>query len=413
MTPDAITALFAEAAANFPPIAGNPSDDDLTAMREVLTPLLMDIPYDEEGPDPRHNLIGLIEPTLAYAAVWGAALPIPARPPAYDPAIAADATPVIRARMEAAHAVVLKDYATYEATERAVAKFIRNAVDEIWYKDLKHARSFYNAVTAKTLLAHLDDNCGGLHPSELINLNTEMMGYYAEAEGIPEYINALEDAQRKLRRANLPMDDANLLAMASTAVLASQHYPRATDDWEALPAINKTWAEWKLRYRAAHIARKRQLLAAGGGEPLHGAHAVSEVAQPLLTPVLYEQLEGYLDNLANAATSEHTTLKQLVDANVTLTTSVATLTTSVAALTAAYTLLAAGATNTPAPAATARANTRATPTFAAGGYCWTHGYRVSVGHNSANCKKKAENHKDAATRANTMNGSNTNKGWEN
>ena len=140
---------------------------------------------------------------------------------------------------------------------------------------------------------------------------------------------------------------------------------------------------------------------------------MSEVAQPRLTPVLYEQLEGYLDNLANAATSEHTTLKQLVDANVTLTTSVATLTTSVAALTAAYTLLAASATNTPAPAATARANTRATPTFAAGGYCWTHGYRVSVGHNSANCKKKAENHKDAATRANTMNGSNTNKGWEN
>ena len=45
---------------------------------------------------------------------------------------------------------------------------------------------------------HLDANCGGLHPVDLINLPTEMMSFYATAEGIPEYINKLEDAQRKL-----------------------------------------------------------------------------------------------------------------------------------------------------------------------------------------------------------------------
>ncbi len=47
------------------------------------------------------------------------------------------------------------------------------------------------------------------------------MGYYNEVEGIPEYINMLKDAQFKLKRANLPMTDAQLLAIASTAVLAS------------------------------------------------------------------------------------------------------------------------------------------------------------------------------------------------
>ena len=34
--------------------------------------------------------------------------------------------------MEAAHALLLKDFATYEATERAFAKFIRDVVDEFW-----------------------------------------------------------------------------------------------------------------------------------------------------------------------------------------------------------------------------------------------------------------------------------------
>ena len=88
-------------------------------------------------------------------------------------------------------------------------------------------------------MAHLDTNCRGLHPSELVNLPTDMLGYYAAAEGIPEYINMLEEAQRKLARANLPMSDDQLLATASTAVLASENFPRPTNEWEALPRASK------------------------------------------------------------------------------------------------------------------------------------------------------------------------------
>ena len=141
-----------------------------------------------------------------------------------------------------------------------MAKFIRDVVDEIWYRDLRHARSYYTNVTAKQLMDHLDANCGGPHPSELVSLPTEMMGYYADAEGIPEYINRLEEAKRKLARANLPMSDDQLLAIASTAILAANHFPRATDEWEALDRPNKTWPAWKAHYRTAHIARKRQPL---------------------------------------------------------------------------------------------------------------------------------------------------------
>ena len=53
---------------------GQPSNDDLTALRKVLHPLLLGIPYDEDG---THNLIGLLEPPAAYAATWGTLFPIP------------------------------------------------------------------------------------------------------------------------------------------------------------------------------------------------------------------------------------------------------------------------------------------------------------------------------------------------
>lgn len=49
------------------------------------------------------------------------------------------------------------------------------------------------------------------------------------------------------------------------------------------------------------------------------------------------------------------------------------------------------------------------------GYCWTHGYKVKKGHTSACCDLGdiVLGHQCRATRANTMRGSQANKGWEN
>lgn len=406
MTPEEITAAFATAAASFQPIVGQPSDDDLTALREILYPLLLDIPYDNlpgaAVGQYQHNLVGLIEPNATYAVTWHAAFPIPARLPAY-PAVPDDANANVRNRMEAIHKIKLRDYASYDAAERATAKFIRDAVDEIWYRDLRHDRSYYTTVTAKQLIDHLDANCGGLHPSELVTLPTEMMGYYATTDGIPEYINMLEEAQRKLARANLPMSDDQLLAIASTSVLASDHFPRPTDEWEARPRATKTWPEWKLHYRAAHLARKRQMLATG---QQHGAANATTADNATISMETFERLDGYLDNIAAAATTERDTLKQLIDNNASLAASVKSLTGSVALLQAAYTQhIAKKPTATPTPATTPKVKVKADPN----GYCWTHGYMVRESHTSVTCTNKAAGHQDAATRTNPMGGSERNK----
>ena len=43
------------------------------------------------------------------------------------------------------------------------------------------------------------------------------------------------------------------------------------------------------------------------------------------------------------------------------------------------------------------------------GYCWSHGYNVSRGHNGASCYNALPGHQSAATRADMMVGSNKNK----
>ena len=46
MSPEEIALVFADVTAKTTPIDGNPTDDDLTALRDILYPILLSIPYD-------------------------------------------------------------------------------------------------------------------------------------------------------------------------------------------------------------------------------------------------------------------------------------------------------------------------------------------------------------------------------
>eukprot|EP00804_Cyclotella_cryptica_P011138 CCRYP_020836-RA/>CCRYP_020836-RA protein AED:0.37 eAED:0.69 QI:0/0/0/1/0.5/0.33/3/0/452 len=212
------------------------------------------------------------------------------------------------------------------------------------------------------------------------------------------------------------MSGDQLLAIASTAVLASNHFPRPTDDWEAKPSEqNMDRVEDPLPCRP-HCP-KRQLLASGIAMPPSTANALIAEDGVHLTEGTFARLDGYLDNLAAAATAERTTLQSLTEANAALVANLTALTTSVAGLTAAYTSLAA-VQHASVPPEQLRNNRGAPeqipdlwrPYPLARRVLLDSWFRVREGHSSATCANKAEGHKDTATRANTMGGSMVNKG---
>jgi hypothetical protein len=400
MTPDAITRLFKEAYDTFPPLEGKPTDDDLLAIREMLLPLLMVIPYDQLNG--LHSLTAILTEAAKYNTDHGNAKFVrPVRLFLYDKNIADNATTVIRVRAEAAHKSCLDDYASYEAAECGVAKFLRDVLDEIWYNNLKDAETFYTKVTAIDIMALLNANSDGLHAVDLISLRTNMTQYYVQADGIPQFIVMMEDAQKKAKRASMPIADVKLVMMASAAVLTAQHFPCEVDDWEGLPAVDRTWRAWKVAFRLAHLKRQRQLQASGGGELLGGAHSVLPAPAASI-----DCLGTAVDNLALAAANDTTVLQQLTLANLALTTSNATLTAANKKLSEA---LAKVPTTTPSTSGTPRVPNKGKPF--PGNYCWTHGHRISQLHTSAACGNKAEGRKDAATASNTMGGSEAYKGW--
>ena len=314
--------------------------------------------------------------------------------------------------MEAAHKLLLHDYATYLAAERGVAKFIRDVVDETFYKDLEDPVSFYNKITAAELIDHLRLNCGGVEPENLVALHAAMSSYYANCNSIPEYIIMLEKARLKFARADLPMSDKQLLVIANASVYGSQDFIRASEDWERLPANNKTWTEWKTTFLRAHRERLR-LIQASGGISLGNANAAGG-QRGMLPSSTTARLDSYLDNIANAATQDSVQLNLLLESNKTLieqnrllAEQFTALSVRVNAITPTPNRPPSGTRKTPAQLLEKRL-AKYSPT----NYCHTHGYMVHATHTSATCNKPGPNHITTATRADTKGGVEYNKGWE-
>ena len=254
-------------------------------------------------------------------------------------------------------------------------------------------------------MAFLDANSGGLHAFDMLTLRTNMHGYYAQANGIPQYIIMLEEAQKKAKRVGMPIADIELVMMASVAVLAAMHFPCEVDDGKGLPTLGRTWSAWKTAFRSTHLKRQRQILALGGGEPLGGTHGVL----PMDPPATLDRLEVALDNLVLAATNDAAMLHQLTATNLALTNTVAALTPT------NKKLVEAAATRVPAtpPGTGSRLpGIKASNKPFKGNYCCTHGHKCSKLHTSATCLYPAAGHRKEATLANTYRGSVKDKGWD-
>ena len=91
-----------------------------------------------------------------------------------------------------------------------ITKFLCNDVDEIWYNDLKDAKTFYTKVMAIDIMALLDANSRGLHAVDMISLRKNMMQYYMQADGIPQFIAMMEDAQKRQNGQTCPLPTSNL-----------------------------------------------------------------------------------------------------------------------------------------------------------------------------------------------------------
>jgi hypothetical protein len=430
MTPEEITTVLKEAAEAFPALGSRqPEDEDIVAIREALVPILLRIPYDNAAVAPikKHNLSGLIQRRTVYQNSRNDNAPFPAFVAlGIYPSIADDAKQNIVRKEEAIHKVKLADEGRRLAAETGLSQFIFTVVDETWYKDLRDPDEFYTNVTAMDLLGHFESHSTELTETEAVKIPMQMMALYKECEGIPQYIQALEKAQRRSVRGNLPVADNVLAATAINALLSTGDYKDDTTSWLKKADTDRTWSAFKTHFSAAYLAEEQRKKYFGGsenqGQPFGGTAAPlpknktttgeGKTNDNKFPAQMSDTMEGFLDNIAAVVTTDSGTMQQMVASLATLTATNTQQAAIIAAQQKTITSLTTGNNKKP--------NTYpsgAHPGYETGnmGYCWAHGYKLRKGHRGATCKSRdfVDNEdKRAATRTNTMGGCTDNKGFD-
>jgi hypothetical protein len=158
----------------------------------------------------------------------------------WDDKIDKNATVVELKKAEAMHKARAEDYGIWKAAKDGCKKLIRAAVEEVYINELKDGTTFFHKVNARDLLEHLEKSSTGLHALDIVALRTNMLLLYKNAASMPDFILTMEEAQKKEKRAKLPILDIELAMYAATSVLQSGDYKKETDEWEGCYASKKT-----------------------------------------------------------------------------------------------------------------------------------------------------------------------------
>ena len=123
------------------------------------------------------------------------------------------------------HKARIADHNVYVAAERITRQFILKAAKDMWARELRDPDNFYKMVKATDLLTHLQSICGVLHALDVLALQNEIQRFHIKAEGIPEYINTLEDSQKTSKRTENTITNSTLIMIATNAMLANVAFP--------------------------------------------------------------------------------------------------------------------------------------------------------------------------------------------
>ena len=129
MKPEDASILFADLVSTFESISGQPTDSDIFKMREVISEVLYQIPYDDENGV--HKLVVLIQDKESYSKECSAFFPNANKPGIYDSTIS-DAKDAVRSQKEVIHKAKRQDYAFFWAAERGTHQFIMSVVTDTY-----------------------------------------------------------------------------------------------------------------------------------------------------------------------------------------------------------------------------------------------------------------------------------------
>jgi hypothetical protein len=355
--------------------------------------------------------LGLLQDPAIYLARNGAAFTIPAAEPPTYPVIPNGANVQQREELRAINIAARKAWATYRLVLAITRDQFAAAIDDVYYAVLDDPTEGLNGVDLRTLVQHILTTYAQISQPDLDDNMTEFNIGIDSGLPLAVYTRKQEKCQVFAADAGVPISDELMVTTGSKHALSSGNMTLNWREWKRRPANDHTWANWKLHWTAA-FAEMRDISRMTTGDTTFGANQAAEIEQA-------HQMATSLDNLANASIQKNATIDNLVATNAALSKAIQDIQRTLATMMTAHTPApGAPALTTPpgqptgnTPPARPSHWTTVKPAWDRTGYCWSHGFKVKLGHNSCTCTSRKPGHRADATRTNTMGGSTFNAGW--
>ena len=260
-------------------------------------------------------IIGAAEYTQLTNAVW-----IEPMNPGLRPIIPANANRVAQENISSQWKNLFDSWKMVKDVREALKKQILEMVDDEFLEDLKDPDTGYANVTPLTMYEHLYTEYGALTPQDISENRNNLKADFNQSTTMISYFYNIREIQSVANRAGNPIPDSDLIAELYLVMDRAGIFAKAIDDWDDLPAVNQTWAQFQAHFKAAYKRhREKQRRQAAGNRPV-------ENQANLAMETLATQMERHLSNYANAATVDRESLANLISANATLTATNAELT---------------------------------------------------------------------------------------
>ena len=403
------------------PVTGEPTYKSLKRLKTELRANASSVDTDLGGGD--HGYLGLVLSDVEYARIQPtpAAFVAPNFPGALVIDPASSAVQAVQARESHAEDIAL--YRECKNVEKALLRHIQTAIENKYIEYMVDDDTGLIEEDIPTVLDYLSTTYGKVTSVEIKEQENEVLNInFSPADPLITLFRPIEQLKKKAEDAGIPYSELQLLEFGLTIIRNTRDYEKAIGEWNSTPA--KTWSLFKTHFRAAQVELKEirgptmqqagyhhanmlasQMRADLDNQQVQLMAMVQDLAehQPAQDRVEQDAPPQEMMNATIADTVQLQILKILQDMQNTQIGGNARQGNSGSTGGGRNGGRGNGGGNqrqsvnrrTPDNATFNRADTTK--------YCHTHG---ACNHSSAECNRKAAGHKDTATRANRMGGSN-------
>jgi hypothetical protein len=388
----------------FAPIVGEPTYETITAVTRQLKANAASV-HSELGGGALGHLALIMTPAV-YATISVIPFAAPGNPGPTPVIPAGNPTGAIISATIRNHTEALRIWRLYNNVDKALKQQLIRAVTRMYIRTLEDPHIGFANVTTLMLLQHLLTTYGRITEHALHTNDSVFKSSMDPSQPFETFISQIEDTTEYAAAGNTPYTAAQVIANAYTIVYNTGLFADASREWRRRPLVDKTWPNFKIHFAEAHNDYRLTQTTAQAA----GYHSANNVMDDFVS----ETADAFA-NLATATASDRTMMAELTQSNSELLRQLAAQTTEIQNLRSQLASQSSGGNN---GAGASSRNQQDHNNRGRGrvrynnneNYCWTHGYDVADTHRSDSCTNPGDGHKKEATRANTLGGSNRNRG---